>query len=154
MDRMKLFQRFKSRAIAMTSKNGPLRVGIGGPLGSGKTALVNRLHKAMREDYSVAVLNRRFPELDIIFIELGDNPSATFQPDLTDLTIHVMSVCLGEEISRKGGATFTRSDPLVIKTDLAPQEATPLTRAICGHSSGVYRKARRLTDGFVYLSVN
>jgi urease accessory protein len=36
--------------------NGPLRVGIGGPVGSGKTTLVEKLCKAMRADYSVAVI--------------------------------------------------------------------------------------------------
>jgi len=40
----------------MTSPNGPLRVGIGGPVGSGKTTLTDRLCKAMREDYSLAVI--------------------------------------------------------------------------------------------------
>jgi urease accessory protein len=40
----------------MASKNGPLRVGIGGPVGSGKTALTDKLCKAMREKYSVAVV--------------------------------------------------------------------------------------------------
>ena len=36
--------------------NGPLRVGIGGPVGSGKTALVERLCKRMREAYDIAVV--------------------------------------------------------------------------------------------------
>ncbi|WP_346912306.1 urease accessory protein UreG [uncultured Roseibium sp.] len=40
----------------MTSPNGPLRVGIGGPVGSGKTTLTDRLCKAMRDDYSLAVI--------------------------------------------------------------------------------------------------
>jgi len=40
----------------MSSKNGPLRVGIGGPVGSGKTTLTDRLCKAMRETYSIAVI--------------------------------------------------------------------------------------------------
>ncbi|PYB73413.1 MULTISPECIES: urease accessory protein UreG [Rhizobium] len=40
----------------MKSKNGPLRVGIGGPVGSGKTALTEKLCKAMRDQYSVAVV--------------------------------------------------------------------------------------------------
>ncbi|MCO6388820.1 urease accessory protein UreG [Aliihoeflea sp. 40Bstr573] len=40
----------------MTSSNGPLRVGIGGPVGSGKTTLTEKLCKAMRERYSVAVV--------------------------------------------------------------------------------------------------
>lgn len=157
----------------MASKNGPLRVGIGGPVGSGKTALTDKLCKAMRENYSVAVvtndiytkedaealvrmqalpsdrivgvetggcphtairedatinlqaiadLNRRFPDLDIVFIESGgDNLAATFSPDLADLTIYVISVCQGEEIPRKGGPGITKSDLLVInKRDLSP----------------------------------
>lgn len=41
---------------ANKSKNGPLRVGIGGPVGSGKTALTEKLCKAMRDHYSVAVV--------------------------------------------------------------------------------------------------
>ena len=157
----------------MKSRNGPLRVGIGGPVGSGKTALTDRLCKAMRDDYSVAVvtndiytkedaealvrmqaltsdrivgvetggcphtairedasinlqaiadLNRRFPDLDVVFIESGgDNLAATFSPDLADITLYVISVCQGEEIPRKGGPGITRSDLLVInKADLAP----------------------------------
>ncbi len=155
------------------SKNGPLRVGIGGPVGSGKTTLTEKLCKAMRDRYSVAVitndiytkedaliLNRlqalpeerimgvetggcphtairedasinlaaidemvkRFPDLDVIFIESGgDNLAATFSPELADLTLYVISVCQGEKIPRKGGPAITRSDLLIInKTDLAP----------------------------------
>ncbi|GAA0784913.1 urease accessory protein UreG [Roseibium denhamense] len=40
----------------MTSQNGPLRVGIGGPVGAGKTTLTEKLCKAMRERYSLAVI--------------------------------------------------------------------------------------------------
>ncbi|MDF2366359.1 urease accessory protein UreG [Sneathiella sp.] len=41
----------------MTSvHNGPLRVGIGGPVGSGKTALTDALCKHLREDYNIAVI--------------------------------------------------------------------------------------------------
>lgn len=157
----------------MTQKNGPLRVGIGGPVGSGKTTLTEKLCKAMRDKYSVAVITndiytqedalilarrqalsedriigvetggcphtairedasinlqavvemtRRFPDLDVVFIESGgDNLAATFSPDLADLTLYVISVCQGEEIPRKGGPGITRSDFLVInKSDLAP----------------------------------
>jgi len=157
----------------MTSKNGPLRVGIGGPVGSGKTMLTEKLCKAMREEFSIGVitndiytkedamilarrqalsedrimgvetggcphtairedasinlqaiaeLNRKIPDLDIVFIESGgDNLAATFSPDLADLTLYVISVCQGEEIPRKGGPGITRSDFLVInKSDLAP----------------------------------
>ena len=84
-------------------------------------------HTAIREDatinlQAIADLNRRFPDLDIVFIESGgDNLAATFSPDLADLTIYVISVCQGEEIPRKGGPGITRSDFLVInKSDLAP----------------------------------
>jgi urease accessory protein len=157
----------------MKSGNGPLRVGIGGPVGSGKTTLTEKLCTAMRDTYSLGVItndiytkedalfltrrqvlpedrvvgvetggcphtairedasinlqaiaemNRRIPDLDIVFIESGgDNLAATFSPDLADLTIYVISVCQGEEIPRKGGPAITRSDLLVInKTDLAP----------------------------------
>jgi urease accessory protein len=155
------------------SKNGPLRVGIGGPVGSGKTTLTEKLCKAMRDEFSVAVvtndiytredammlarlqalpeerivgvetggcphtairedasinlaaiaeLNRKFPDLEVIFIESGgDNLAATFSPDLADLSLYVISVCQGGDIPRKGGPAITRSDFLVInKSDLAP----------------------------------
>lgn len=39
----------------MTNKQ-PLRIGIGGPVGSGKTALLDRLCKSMRKDYQIAVV--------------------------------------------------------------------------------------------------
>jgi urease accessory protein len=151
----------------------PLRVGVGGPVGSGKTALVRALceklrdelqiavvtndiytredaeflirhkalqaervlgvetggcpHTAIREDASmnlaaVSQLTERFDILDIVFIESGgDNLSATFSPELSDLTIYVIDVSAGDKIPRKGGPGITRSDLLVInKIDLAP----------------------------------
>jgi urease accessory protein len=156
-----------------SSPHGPLRVGIGGPVGSGKTALVDRLCKYMREHHNIAVvtndiytkedaqfltrsgalaperilgvetggcphtairedasinlaavaeINRRFPGLDIVFIESGgDNLAATFSPELADITIYVIDVAAGDKIPRKGGPGITRSDLLVInKIDLAP----------------------------------
>jgi urease accessory protein len=161
-------------------KNGPLRVGIGGPVGSGKTTLTEKLCKAMRNKYSVAVItndiytkedalilnrlqalpedrimgvetggcphtairedasinlaaiddmNKRFPDLDVIFIESGgDNLAATFSPELADITLYVISVCQGEKIPRKGGPAITRSDLLIInKSDLAPYVMADLT---------------------------
>jgi urease accessory protein len=157
----------------MSGAHGPLRVGIGGPVGSGKTTLTEKLCKAMREHWSIAVvtndiytredalilnrlqalpedrilgvetggcphtairedasinlgaiaeLNRRHPDLDVVFIESGgDNLAATFSPELADLTLYVISVCQGEKIPRKGGPAITRSDLLIInKMDLAP----------------------------------
>jgi len=64
----------------------------------------------------------RFPDLQIVFIESGgDNLSATFSPELADITIYVIDVSAGDKIPRKGGPGITRSDLLVInKTDLAP----------------------------------
>ena len=163
----------------MTSHNGPLRVGIGGPVGAGKTTLTAALCVALRDEFSVAAitndiytqedaealmrmqalpqdrilgvetggcphtairedasinlsaidkLNAAHPDLDIIFIESGgDNLSATFSPELADLTIYVIDVAAGEEIPRKGGPAITRSDILVInKTDLAPHVGASL----------------------------
>src|ERR671928_393348 len=40
----------------MNSPHGPLRIGIGGPVGSGKTALMERLAKAMRDRYDIAAI--------------------------------------------------------------------------------------------------
>ncbi|MBF9021493.1 urease accessory protein UreG [Rhodobacterales bacterium HKCCA1058] len=155
------------------SPNGPLRIGIGGPVGAGKTTLTARLaarlktqfsigvitndiytqedaealmrmqilpldriigvetggcpHTAIREDASInlaaiAQMQARHPDLEIVLIESGgDNLSATFSPELADLTIYVIDTASGEDIPRKGGPALTRSDILVInKTDLAP----------------------------------
>lgn len=157
-----------------------VRIGIGGPVGAGKTsltaALVKQLknsfslavitndiytqedaealmrmqilpadrvigvetggcpHTAIREDASinlaaVAKLQDRHPELDIILIESGgDNLSATFSPELADITVFVIDVAMGEEIPRKGGPAMTKSDLLVInKTDLAPYVGSNLS---------------------------
>jgi len=40
----------------MTSSHGPLRVGIGGPVGTGKTALMDALCKALRTRYDIAAI--------------------------------------------------------------------------------------------------
>ena len=150
-----------------------LRVGVGGPVGSGKTALLQALCKHMKDNYNIAVvtndiytredaeflirngalekeriigvetggcphtairedasmnltavsdLQERFEGLDVVFIESGgDNLSATFSPELSDLTIYVIDVAAGDKIPRKGGPGITKSDLLVInKIDLAP----------------------------------
>ena len=53
----------------MASRNGPLRVGIGGPVGSGKTALMDGLCKAMRETYDIAaVTNDIYTKWDAEFL--------------------------------------------------------------------------------------
>jgi len=73
-------------------------------------------------------LNKRFPTLEVIFIESGgDNLAATFSPELSDLTLYVIDVAGGEKIPRKGGPGITKSDLLVInKTDLAPHVGADL----------------------------
>jgi len=64
----------------------------------------------------------RHEDVEIVLIESGgDNLSATFSPELADVTVYVIDVAAGEEIPRKGGPAITKSDILVInKTDLAP----------------------------------
>ncbi|ANP77380.1 urease accessory protein [Vibrio crassostreae] len=157
----------------MESYKQPLRIGIGGPVGSGKTALLEVLCKAIRDKLNIAVvtndiytqedakiltraealepdriigvetggcphtairedasmnlaaveeLAKLHKNLDVVFVESGgDNLSATFSPELADLTIYVIDVAEGEKIPRKGGPGITRSDLLVInKIDLAP----------------------------------
>ena len=158
--------------VPSSALSAPLRVGIGGPVGSGKTALLEQLCRTLRDKYRIAAITNdiytqedaqiltrtgaldadrimgvetggcphtairedasinlraveqmveRLGELDIVFVESGgDNLSATFSPELADITIYVIDVSAGEKIPRKGGPGITRSDLLVInKTDLA-----------------------------------
>ena len=62
----------------MTSPNGPLRVGIGGPVGAGKTTLTEQLCRALRDEFSVAVItNDIYTREDALTAGLfGPNPSA------------------------------------------------------------------------------
>jgi urease accessory protein len=90
-------------------------------------------HTAIREDASInlaaiAEMRSRHDDLELVLIESGgDNLSATFSPELADVTIYVIDVAAGEEIPRKGGPAITRSDILVInKTDLAPHVGASL----------------------------
>ena len=84
-------------------------------------------HTAIREDASVNIaaiedLKQRLPKLDLILIESGgDNLAATFSPELVDLTIYVIDVCMGGDIPRKKGPALMKSDMLVVnKIELAP----------------------------------
>jgi urease accessory protein len=90
-------------------------------------------HTAIREDASINLeavsrLSRRFPALDLIFVESGgDNLAATFSPELSDLTLYVIDVAAGDKIPRKGGPGITKSDLLIInKIDLAPMVGASL----------------------------
>ncbi|TYT61552.1 urease accessory protein UreG [Natrialba swarupiae] len=152
------------------------KIGIGGPVGSGKTALVRRLvpelvdegyevgviandimtqedadvfresfgdllpadlvegvetgacpHTGIREDPSMNLaaideFTERHPDLDVVIVESGgDNLAATFNPELADYFLFVISVAEGEDIPRKRGPGVTQADLLVVnKTDLAP----------------------------------
>jgi len=110
-------------------------------------------HTAIREDASinlraVSEMCRRFPVLDVLFIESGgDNLAATFSPELADITLYVIDVSAGDKIPRKGGPGITRSDLLVInKIDLAP---------LVGASLEVMdRDARRMRGGRPFQFTN
>ena len=176
-----------------------IKIGVAGPVGAGKTALIEKLTREMASKYSVAVITNdiytqedaefltknsllpperimgvetggcphtairedasmnleavdemvaRFPDVEIVFIESGgDNLSATFSPDLADVTIFVIDVAQGEKIPRKGGPGITRSDLLVInKTDLAPFVGADL--------SVMERDAHRMRNGQPFIFTN
>ncbi|MFP4462753.1 MAG: GTP-binding protein, partial [Guyparkeria sp.] len=83
---------------------------------------------AIREDASMNLaaiddLQRRHPDLELILVESGgDNLSATFSPELSDLTLYVIDVAAGDKTPRKGGPGITKSDLLIInKIDIAAQ---------------------------------
>lgn len=176
-----------------------IKIGVAGPVGSGKTALIERLTREMADTYSLVVITNdiytkedaefltknsllpperimgvetggcphtairedasmnleavdemvaRFPDVELVFIESGgDNLSATFSPDLADVTIFVIDVAQGEKIPRKGGPGITRSDLLVInKIDLAPYVGADL--------SVMERDARRMRQGQPFIFTN
>lgn len=68
-------------------------------------------------------LQGRHPNLELVLVESGgDNLSATFSPELSDLTLYVIDVSAGDKIPRKGGPGITKSDLLIInKIDIAEQ---------------------------------
>ena len=176
-----------------------IKIGVAGPVGSGKTALIERLTRRLAQEYSLAVITndiytkedaefltqhsllpaeriigvetggcphtairedasmnldaveemaQRFDDLRIIFIESGgDNLSATFSPDLADVSIFVIDVAEGDKIPRKGGPGITRSDLLVInKIDLAPYVGASL--------EVMERDARKMRRGQPFIFTN
>jgi urease accessory protein len=157
-------------------------VGVGGPVGSGKTTLVSELvpelrdrglgvgviandiltqedadalrerfagivpadlvagvetgacpHTGIREDPSMNLTQidtflAEHPDLDLVVVESGgDNLAATFNPELADYSLYVISAAEGEDIPRKRGPGVVECDLLVInKTDLAPHVGADL----------------------------
>src|SRR5690606_478715 len=176
-----------------------IKIGVAGPVGTGKTALIEKITRKIAKDYSIGVVTNdiytkedakylennssldaniiigvetggcphtairedasmnleavdeivnRHPEVEIIFIESGgDNLSATFSPDLADVTIFVISVAAGSDIPRKGGPGITRSDLLVInKKDFAPYVKADLKL--------MEDDARRMRNGQPFIFTN
>ncbi len=61
----------------MNTKKAPVRIGIGGPVGSGKTALLDALCKSMRDDYQLAVVtNDIYTKEDAQFLVKSEALSA------------------------------------------------------------------------------
>ena len=79
-------------------------------------------HNASVNLAAIEDLKKAFPDLDLILIESGgDNLAATFSPELVDLTIYIIDVCMGADIPRKKGPALLKSDMLVVnKIELAP----------------------------------
>ena len=158
-----------------------VRIGVGGPVGSGKTMLIERLTRKLNDEYNMVVItndiytkedaqfmvknsvldkdriigvetggcphtairedasmnlaaiekleNRFNNELDMIFVESGDNLAATFSPELVDFSIYIIDVAEGEKIPRKAGQGMIKSDLFIInKIDLAKYVGADLDR--------------------------
>ena len=158
-----------------------VRIGVGGPVGSGKTMLIERLTRKLNDEYNMAVItndiytkedaqfmvknsvldkdriigvetggcphtairedasmnlaaiekleNRFNNELDMIFVDGGDNLAATFSPELVDFSIYIIDVAEGEKIPRKAGQGMIKSDLFIInKIDLAKYVGADLDR--------------------------
>ena len=196
-------------------------VGIGGPVGSGKTSLLTELvpqlceagldigviandvltqedadrlrerftgvvpenlvagvetgacpHTGIREDPSINLTQidtflADYPDLDLVFVESGgDNLAATFNPELADYFLFVISVAEGDDIPRKRGPGVTQADLLVInKTDLAPHVDVdldvlkadadavrdgPFVFTNCKAGEGVERVQEHVSDGVLF----
>ena len=196
-------------------------VGIGGPVGSGKTSLLTELvprlrdnglavgviandiltqedadrlrerfagvvpselvagvetgacpHTGIREDPSmnieqVEAFLETHPDLDLVLIESGgDNLAATFNPELADYSLYVISVAEGEDIPRKRGPGVVECDLLVVnKTDLAPHVGAdlgvmereahevrdgPVVFANCKDNEGIEDVKHHVTEGVLF----
>jgi urease accessory protein len=196
-------------------------VGVGGPVGSGKTALLTELvpmlreagldvgvvandiltqadadrlrerfagvvpedlvagvetgacpHTGIREDPSMnlrqidAFLDAH-PDLDVVLVESGgDNLAATFDPELADYSLYVISVAEGDDIPSKRGPGVVDCDLLVVnKTDLAPHVGAdldkletdarevregPVTLTNCRTGDGVESVLEYVRDGVLF----
>lgn len=96
----------------MSEYKAPLRVGVGGPVGSGKTALLEVLCKAMRDDYSIAVVTNdiytqedakiltraeALPADRILGVETGGCPHTAIREDAS------MNLAAVEDLARRHG---------------------------------------------------
>jgi urease accessory protein len=92
----------------MKSKHGPLRIGIGGPVGSGKTALMEVLCKAMRDDYEIAAITNdiytqedaqiltrvgALPPERILGVETGGCPHTAIREDASINLAAIAQMC-------------------------------------------------------------
>ena len=113
----------------------PLRVGIGGPVGSGKTALLDRLCKTMRDQYEIAVVTNdiytredaeflvKSKALDadrIVGVETGGCPHTAIREDAS------MNLAAVEDLSKKFGnldAIFIESGGDNLSATFSPELA-------------------------------
>jgi urease accessory protein len=185
----------------MTSHRDVATLGVGGPVGSGKTSLISELvprlcaaevevgviandimtredadaleerfeglipedlvagvetgacpHTGIREDPSMNLARidefvDEHPELDLVVVESGgDNLAATFNPELADYYLFVISVAEGDDIPRKRGPGVVDCDLLIMnKTDLAEHVGADL--------GTMERDARTVRDGpFIFTN--
>lgn len=88
----------------------------------------------------------RHPNLKLVLVESGgNNLSATFSPELSDLPLYVIDVSAGDKIPSKGGPGITKSDLLIIqKIDIDEQAHVSLdvmdrdTKKMCSERPFVF----------------
>ena len=136
---------------AKAGSHSALRIGVGGPVGSGKTALLERLCKAMRERYELAVVTndiytredqeiltraQALPEERIVGVETGGCPHTAIREDasmnlsaIADLQLKfpTLDVIFIESGGDNLSATFSPelADLMIYVIDVAEGEKIP-----------------------------